>query len=74
MRKYFKEECFMKITEIVGDAMLLIAGVWGGNCAVHTIGDIVDTDTTAAAIRKTARAGVGITVYAIAMNYLLNKK
>ena len=64
----------MKTTEILSNAMLCIAGVLGGYSAVYTIGGIEDTDTTAAAIRKTARAGVGITVYVIAMNYLLNKK
>ncbi len=64
----------MKTTEIVSNAMLWIAGVLGGCGAVYTIKDIEDTDTTAAAIRKTARAGVGITAYVIAMNYLLNKK
>ena len=52
----------MRKTEMVANAILWVGGVLGGYGALNTINNIEDTDTTATAIRKTARAGVGITV------------
>ena len=63
----------MRKTEIVANAILWVGGVLGGYGALNTINNIEDTDTTAKAIRKTAQAGVGITVYVVTMNYFLRK-
>ena len=63
----------MRKTEMVANAILWVGGVLGGYGALNTINNIKDTDTTATAIRKTARAGVGITVYVVTMNYFLRK-
>ena len=63
----------MRKTEMVANAILWVGGVLGGYGALHTINNIEDTDTTATAIRKTALAGVGITVYVVTMNYFLRK-
>ena len=63
----------MRKTEMVANAILWVGGVLGGYGALNTINNIEDTDTTATAIRKTARAGVGITVYVVTMNYFLRK-
>ena len=63
----------MRKTEMVANAILWVVGVLGGYGALNTINNIEDTDTTATAIRKTARAGVGITVYVVTMNYFLRK-
>ena len=63
----------MRKTEMVANAILWVGGVLGGYGALNTINNIEDTDATATAIRKTARAGVGITVYVVTMNYFLRK-
>ena len=63
----------MRKTEMVANAILWVGGVLGGYGALNTINNIEDTDTTATAIRKTERAGVGITVYVVTMNYFLRK-
>lgn len=63
----------MRKTEMVANAILWVGGVLGGYGALNTINNIEDTDTTATAIRKTARAGVGITVYVVTMKYFLRK-
>lgn len=63
----------MRKTEMVANAILWVSGVLGGYGALNTINNIEDTDTTATAIRKTAQAGVGITVYVVTMNYFLRK-
>ncbi len=63
----------MRKTEMVANAILWVGGVLGGYGALNTINNIEDTDTTATAIRKTAQAGVCITVYVVTMNYFLRK-
>lgn len=63
----------MKTAKTVSTTLLWVSGVLGGFSALFTIESIEDTDTTATAIRKTAKAGVGVVVYALTMNYLLKK-